>query len=288
MKHIVVIYHGRCLDGFTAAWTAWKKMGNRADYLPVDPEVLPEKELKNKEIYIVDNSYPGSVLRKMKRENKSVVVIDHHISAKPHVVYATQAVFDTAHSGCVLAWNFFHPQKPLPQLCRFVEDVDLWRFQIKNSKAITAALEIGGQSFKRWSNIARDLESSDRVRKYVGRGSIVLEHQQEIVKNLADQADLVSFEGEKTLAVNSPIFSSEIGAELVNRLPPIGLVWREQNGRMCVSLRSNGKVDVAQIAAKFGGGGHRAASGFCLPRNTKTPWKYIGPARKKIWRKNKK
>jgi phosphoesterase RecJ-like protein len=43
------------------------------------------------------------------------------------------------------------------------------------------------------------------------------------------------------------------------------LFFRElPNGRFRVSLRSKGTIDVASIAEKFGGGGHRCASGCSI------------------------
>ena len=30
----VVIYHADCTDGFGAAYSAWKQLGNRAEYYP--------------------------------------------------------------------------------------------------------------------------------------------------------------------------------------------------------------------------------------------------------------
>jgi len=41
-------------------------------------------------------------------------------------------------------------------------------------------------------------------------------------------------------------------------------VKSNNTGRLNVSLRSNGKVDVAKIAASYGGGGHLSASGFSV------------------------
>lgn len=38
-----------------------------------------------------------------------------------------------------------------------------------------------------------------------------------------------------------------------------------QNGHIAVSLRSKDRYDVAEVAARFGGGGHRNAAGFKLP-----------------------
>ena len=57
--------------------------------------------------------------------------------------------------------------------------------------------------------------------------------------------------------------------ELVNYPRSLGSVrvacfLREVNGATKVSLRSKGDVDVQVVAARFGGGGHRAAAGFTI------------------------
>lgn len=60
--------------------------------------------------------------------------------------------------------------------------------------------------------------------------------------------------------------------EYRNGQPPTG-----EKGRYHVSLRSDGSVDVANIAISFGGGGHVTAAGFCtesrLPHLKKTIFK---------------
>jgi len=44
------------------------------------------------------------------------------------------------------------------------------------------------------------------------------------------------------------------------------LLFRElEGGRVKVSLRSKGNVDVHRLASEFGGGGHRNASGIVMP-----------------------
>jgi hypothetical protein len=34
MKQRLVIYHANCIDGFTAAWAAWRKFGDDTEYVP--------------------------------------------------------------------------------------------------------------------------------------------------------------------------------------------------------------------------------------------------------------
>lgn len=47
----------------------------------------------------------------------------------------------------------------------------------------------------------------------------------------------------------------------------VGLLFKEREDIVKVSLRSNGKVDVAQVAKSFGGGGHMRAAG-CAVKGT--------------------
>jgi phosphoesterase RecJ-like protein len=65
-------------------------------------------------------------------------------------------------------------------------------------------------------------------------------------------------EGVDTSEVTTPVLAVE-GVMLA-------LLFRElPEGKVKVSLRSKGAIDVQQLAAEFGGGGHRNASGIVLP-----------------------
>ena len=81
MKSIVILYHANCPDGFRRQAT-WKKFGNKAEYIPVNPETLPEKPLKNKIVYTLDMSFKAPVFRRLMKQNKSIVSLDHHKSRK--------------------------------------------------------------------------------------------------------------------------------------------------------------------------------------------------------------
>src|SRR5580698_3860341 len=94
-KDIVVIYHKRCPDGFGAAYAAWKKFGDTAEYLAAgygDP--VPEG-LEGKEVYIVDFVYeqPGA-MEEIARIAKKLVVLDHHVSSRALVEAAPEHIFD--------------------------------------------------------------------------------------------------------------------------------------------------------------------------------------------------
>ena len=170
-------------------------------------------------------------------------------------------------------WNFFHAKKKAPKLLEYVEDIDLWKFKKKNSKEISAVLQLISYTFKEWSKFALKAEDAKTRKEIIKQGKTILSYQNKIIKRIARQAKTVTIKGKKALAVNCPVLASEIGNELSKGDIPIGIVWFEDKKKIKISLRSNGKVDISKIAEQFGGGGHKAAASFRLPKNAKLPWK---------------
>lgn len=280
MKKIIVLYHADCPDGFGAAWAARKKFKNKAEYIAIGPREFPKNSpahgWRNKEIYILDNSFSAAVLKKFIKDGNNVTVIDHHITAKNDVKSASQYVFNIKHSGAVLAWKHFFPKSAVPKLLLYIEGVDLWQFKLPHIHKISAAVEMARFDFSAWDRMAKAMQNPSERKKLVEEGKIILRYQHVLIKRIMKRAGMVKFQGYKTFALNSPILRSELGHELVKKKPPISIVWRAENGKIRVSLRSNGKVDVSKIAEKFpGGGGHRAAAGFTVPKNRELPWKLL-------------
>ena len=74
--------------------------------------------------------------------------------------------------------------------------------------------------------------------------------------------------GLRVEAVNAAFQRAQIGHALAERAAygaPVGAVYRSVGRRVDVSLYSIGDFDVAAVAAKYGGGGHRNAAGFSVP-----------------------
>ena len=81
-QKIVVIYHGKCPDGFGAAWVAWKKFGAKAAYLPARDRSAPPVPLKNKIVYIIDYTYDAPIIKKLIKDNIRVTATTI-MSARP-------------------------------------------------------------------------------------------------------------------------------------------------------------------------------------------------------------
>jgi len=275
MKDIVVLYHND-EDGFAGAWAAWKKLKNQAQYIQASYTNQTEANFKDKTIYMIDFCYSDrKTMEKIFKNNKKVVVIDHHISQREPAKISSENIYSPNHSACVLAWNYFNPKKPVPKLLSHIEDMDLWKFKMKFTREIIASLDTCPLNFAVWDKIVKDFQSSAQ-KKYVAEGKAIIKYQDTLIKSLVENGIEVEIANHKAIAINSPILHSEIGNYIcVNYPKTIGLIWNSKNGRVKTSLRSNKNIDVSKIAQKFGGGGHKQASGFSFDGKFNFPWKPI-------------
>ena len=101
------------------------------------------------------------------------------------------------------------------------------------------------------------------------RGAYILAYSKTVISKIAKNAVSRKLDGKDVLVVNSPHWMSEIGAALSPRCD-FALIWYHdhETRQVKVSLRAHhDDSDVSEIAKRFGGGGHRKASGFTLPPN---------------------
>ncbi len=274
IKKIVILYHGNCSDGFGGAWAAYKKFGNKADYIAFSHLNEP-KIFENKEIYFIDFIYKSeSLIKKLLKTNERVTAIDHHITAKNLVALTQNYSYDINSSGAVLAWKYFHPQKPVPKLLKYIEDFDLWRFYLPYTKEVMTYLGSADFSFIKWNKLADDFEKAGARKKYIEKGGIAWQHEKKIMAEMAEENKyLVKFNGHKVFAINAPHhFASYLGHSLVKEKPPLAIIWSQKGDEIKVSLRSSGEVDVGLLAKKYGGGGHKSAAGFAVNGWKKIPW----------------
>jgi len=137
VKHIV-LYHADCSDGFGAAWAAWKHLGNDASYMPMEYGTAPPSLHRNVHVYILDFTFPRDVIGDMHDHCKELVIIDHHGTTAKELEGLPYVVFDERKSGAVLAWEYFHPSAPIPELLRYIMDRDLWQFRLPQSREVFA------------------------------------------------------------------------------------------------------------------------------------------------------
>ena len=162
----LVIYHANCTDGFGAAFAAWLKLGDEAEYLlmehgkvktPTDFDMKVSLAAKDNDVYILDFSFPREVMDALFKHAKRVVWLDHHKTAfemyglaNSHRAYALDVLnrttsphyilLDNNKSGAMLAWEYFHPGTEVPMLIQHIDDRDRWVFALPGSKELHAAI----------------------------------------------------------------------------------------------------------------------------------------------------
>lgn len=272
MKNTVVLYHKNCLDGLGAAYAAWKKFGDNAEYLPVY-HGGPVPELTDKEVYIVDFSYPGTTLPELEKQNKKLVVLDHHEGAKELVEQVTEHIFDNDRSGTGIAWEYFRGTEPLPRLLAYIQDGDLWRHSLPFAKEVSAYLGTMQLEFEALDALVAKTATDDGFKEIVDKGRAFAEYRQYVCEQLATQAVEVQFDEFTIYAVSAPrLFRSELGHMLASKKGPLSIVWYPNNGIWHFSMRGDGSVNLAEVAQRRGGNGHHNAASFQLPMSAPFPF----------------
>ena len=256
-----VIYHANCTDGFGSAYSAWKLLGNRAEYYPCSHGSQPP-DVTGKNVVILDFSFNNKTTKEMIKKAANLLVIDHHKSAMVELHDISNTHFDMTKSGATLAWEWFHPGKEPPKFIEYITDRDLWKWELPYSKEFSAAFDMVPFEFEEFEKFEDDSVFDDAVK----RGSYILAYSKTVVKKVCDKAVNKKIGGHHVMVVNSSHWMSEIGSKLAPDCD-FALIWYydHKDASIKVSLRAfHDHIDVSEISKKFGGGGHKKAAGFVL------------------------
>lgn len=266
---IYVLYHGGCTDGFTAAWAAWKRLGNTVAYIPVSYDGKMPEIPDNSVVYLLDFSYNRERLLKMKEKMLKVVVLDHHKTAEAELKDIEGCNFDMNRSGAMMSWDYFHPGIKAPDLVSYVQDRDLWQHKLKDSEEVSAAINSYTFDFGIWN-----LMAAKPISELVDIGVHVLRAKDIQVDRMCDQVLWVKIGKYSVPASNATTHMSEVAHKLLDMYPDAAFAanYRLMGSAQVVwSLRSRkNTVDVSEVAKQYGGGGHREASGFTSNMNSPT------------------
>jgi len=263
----LVIYHANCLDGFGAAFAAYRYFsakGVEAEYYPAKHGTEPPA-CDGREVFIVDFSYKRPVLKQICEVAEKVTILDHHISAQEDLAGLEDeydnltVVFDMDRSGAVITWEYFHDSTP-PQLLLHVQDRDLWRFELDGTDDINTALMSYPFSFDFWQELT---ENEVKMTELHAEGVTLNRYRRQLIDQYKKRAVMGQVAGFEVPMVNAPhVIISELLGELAEG-QPFAIGYQDRGSQRSWSLRSSKEgEDVARIAEKFGGGGHRRAAGF--------------------------
>ncbi|EGR0763344.1 phosphohydrolase [Vibrio parahaemolyticus] len=269
MTKTICIYHANCCDGMGAAWVVHRAL-NEDDDIEFIPSTYQAElpDVTGAHVIIVDFSYKQDQMRELAAQAKSILVLDHHKTAQQELAPLLedgiiQGKFDMNHSGAMLAWMWFFPQVEPPALIKHIQDRDLWRFDLPGTREIQSALYSFPMDFETWDM----LMSIDTSILYKQGIAIDRAHK----KNVQGLVEFVSYR-DTIAGFDVPVlncnymFASDAGHELAKGEAFSATYYdTEENRKYSLRSSEDGGIDVSEIAAKFGGGGHRHAAGFKIP-----------------------
>uniref|UniRef100_A0A0D9VJL0 DHHA1 domain-containing protein n=1 Tax=Leersia perrieri TaxID=77586 RepID=A0A0D9VJL0_9ORYZ len=285
-------------------------------YDPIRSDALPFDEIKD--VYLLDFVGPPDFVTDIALKVESVTILDHHKTAFESLCgNATlgknvNKVIDMQRSGATIAFDFFSNKlsmvgsdlwnhesanaingvKYLPdnkvetvhKLFKFIEDGDLWRWAIPNSKAFSSGLKDLDIEFdvninqKLFDQASIDLLLELDPEEVISRGQATLSYKQKLIDDCLEKSYEIALgcgSFGNCLAVNADAISN-LRSELGNQLAEKSLykVPELNNDNMLkISLRSLNEEDTTSISKEYGGGGHRNASSFLLSVTEFDRWK---------------
>lgn len=290
----LVIYHANCADGFSAAWVFHNLKNKTDEEFEFYPGVYskPAPDCTDEIVYLVDFSYKKDVVIEICKVAKHVVLIDHHKTAIDdlrclqdfdHIDFQNNFSWyvDLERSGAMLAWDYFHnadKSKPgdiaymyPPKLLEYVQDRDLWKFKLDRTREISAAVASHEYTFENWDTLMGSDVTALLNLSHAG-AAIERKHQKDVA-DLIRSCMYMGVIGDSVVPMASLpyIFSSDAAHAMAvayeNGNYFAACYWDTPTGRT-FSLRSTDwGMDVSLIAAHYGGGGHKHAAGFSVPKD---------------------
>ncbi len=264
MSKLLCVYHKNCPDGFGAAWVVRLALGREHVEMHAAAHQTAPPDVKGRSVLIVDFCYPRESIARILEEAESVMIFDHHKTARDDLRSLTHphltTVFDMDKSGCGITWEQFFPGQVLPRLLAHIQDHDLWRFRISGTRVVMAGLFSWPYDFEVWDGLM------SRVPDLARDGLPLLRAKEKELSELRATAGLprLRIGGWLVPAFNVPHTCVGLANPAAEGEPFAACYWVTER-QVSFSLRSSPQgLDVAEIARQYGGGGHQHAAGFRL------------------------
>ena len=277
MNDVQVWYHKGCADGFGAAWAAWLKLGDAADYVPLQyGDKIPEIPAGTREIYMLDFSFKKDMMigliQQTFLDGIKFVLLDHHKTAAEDLdnIAVNNGLhllrIDQTKSGAVLAWEHFHHSWDVPALLYYVQDRDLWQWRLPKSRELAVWMRSVPYRFDEWSLIASRLADSHLAEPIFIEAQAMFRLVESQVRTIVKHSWIGRVLGFDVPVVNTTLHQSEVGERLNDEHPETPFsasYWDRPEGDRVWSLRSRNGFDCQALARTVvGGGGHAGAAGF--------------------------
>jgi len=274
---MICFYHGD-LDGIASAailnYYRYKQglLSSEDKYIKVNyNDNLYLDKIKNEHVYILDFSLNSIEDFTLLTNKINVTWIDHHkTSIEKYKDF--RWVLGKRQDGiaaCELTWQYLFENQEIPNIIKLIGDYDVWTFKYGDK---TNHLQLGMQ--------IRDTEPTNLVfwdkfldnnypysYKYldeiINEGMIIDKYRQQDYKKTVDEYKFYRrWEGYNCVVCNR-IAPSMLFDSVSEESYDVMIMYIFDGINYHISLRTKiNEIDVSKIAQKYGGGGHKGASGF--------------------------
>lgn len=267
---VIVFYHND-LDGQCSAHVINRVFGGISQIKFVAVNYRDEVDFSiissGDKVVVVDYSFSLKDFQKIGKRTSDIVWIDHHKSAiekfKGTVVEKLEGIRESDKgAGCMLTWDYYYPKSTPPDYIQLISDYDTWNFKEKERPHM---FKLGMDTLDTcptaevWELV---FGYEHRVKEILRRGQVVYDYTQKLYAEiLEDLGYEVTFEGYKCIVCNAEVNSFLFRDKLENY--DMGITFTKKEKDYTVSLYSvKNSIDCSKVATKYGGGGHKGASGF--------------------------
>ena len=278
-KHLV-LYHGSDLDGvFSAALIVGYYGENSVRCVPVNyGKEFPYDEIDNdtKFVWVVDFSFEdkmNEIAQKLQLDyHITLTWIDHHESAirkNQHANYINGAR-STGKGACEMVYRYLYNDEAT-SLIKYLSAYDVWNKERFNWDLIMniqygVRARVGLDVSKAVGLLSRTM-SSTFLSDLAAEGRMILNWTDQVNEGYVKCS---AFEGTicdvKAVFMNTNVFNSNVFKSYNGEYEVMVPFRYEKNGlvRFSIYADHNDKVNCAEMAERFGGGGHAGAAGFQL------------------------
>lgn len=292
------LYHsdqdGEC-SGF------WVKYFEKNGELSYDDFILAKYEMelplnkikKDEKVIIVDFSFEPDEMKELMKKTENIVWIDHHktaIDKYKDFPFDFPGIRMVGYGACYLTWLYFSRnfkpamtakeiervyQEECPRFTRLISDRDVWKHEFKESSTFYLGLQAENThpTSKIWMSMNF---SNSEVNDIIDDGQVIEKYRDNQANSYVQQwSKEYKWLGHKCLMMNlgpsgSEMFGDVSKTDEYDILVPFAMDMKSDMWRVSLYAGHNKKkIDVGEIAKKFGGGGHAGASGF---QCKKLPW----------------
>lgn len=270
-----IYYHGADNDGKSSGAVVYRAIKNDGpnklvpiDYGLYNFEDEYEKWNDGDKVYLVDFSFEkDNMARTLEKLGKNFIFIDHHQTAIDDIKELDiEGLRRVGTAACRLCWEYFFPDEDEPESIKLIGVYDVWDLNAKVEvfQLGVSLLDLSPNS-QNWAALFRSQKSLiDDICK---QGEIVQKYSNIEFSKIADKGAFeIEFEGQKAICINglklnSKSFDSVFDPKKYDMMIAFGKTKKPNIWSLSFYSKQDTGPDISVIAKKYGGGGHRNASG---------------------------